>query len=62
MARTMIGKLFPNDLLRFLLDRVEVHRFVEKVPSMNDIFIQQITDARAKATAANPVKTAISEA
>ncbi|WP_181304239.1 ABC transporter ATP-binding protein [Rufibacter sp. XAAS-G3-1] len=33
----------PNQLLRYLTDRVEVHNFREKVPSINDIFIQTVT-------------------
>ena len=34
----------PNDLLRYLIERVEVHSFVELVPSINDIFIQKVTE------------------
>lgn len=34
----------PNDLLRYLIDRVEVHAFKEQVPSINDIFIQQVKE------------------
>ncbi|WP_345164509.1 ATP-binding cassette domain-containing protein [Nibribacter koreensis] len=34
----------PNDLLRYLLDRVEVHCFQEKVPSIHDIFIKTVTE------------------
>ncbi|ALI99778.1 ABC transporter ATP-binding protein [Rufibacter tibetensis] len=33
----------PNQLLRYLTDRVEVHGFQEKVPSINDIFIRTVT-------------------
>ncbi len=33
----------PNDLLRFLIDKVEIHSFTEQVPSMNDIFIRQVS-------------------
>ena len=29
----------PNDLLKQLISQVEIHSFVEKIPSMNDIFI-----------------------
>ncbi|MFC6998601.1 ABC transporter ATP-binding protein [Rufibacter roseus] len=32
-----------NELLRYLLDRVEIHRFEEKVPSIHDIFVQLVT-------------------
>ncbi|MCC9166145.1 ABC transporter ATP-binding protein [Pontibacter harenae] len=34
----------PNDLLRYLLDRVEIHSFVELVPSINDIFIRKVKE------------------
>ena len=34
----------PNDLLRYLIQRVEVHSFVELVPSINDIFIRKVTE------------------
>jgi ABC-2 type transport system ATP-binding protein len=34
----------PNDLLRYLLDRVEVHCFQEKVPSIHDIFIKTVKE------------------
>ncbi|MBF9252065.1 ATP-binding cassette domain-containing protein [Pontibacter sp. 172403-2] len=34
----------PNDLLRYLIERVEIHSFVELVPSINDIFIQKVTE------------------
>jgi ABC-2 type transport system ATP-binding protein len=34
----------PNDLLRYLIESVEVHSFQEKIPSINDIFIQQVND------------------
>jgi len=32
----------PNDLLAELLKSVEVHRFNEKIPSINDIFISKV--------------------
>lgn len=32
----------PNELLKSLIDKVEVHSFVEKIPSMNDIFISTV--------------------
>lgn len=34
----------PNDLLRYLLDRVEIHALQEQVPSINDIFIKQVKE------------------
>ena len=32
----------PNDLLKQLIGQVEIHSFVERIPSMNDIFIQLV--------------------
>ncbi len=32
----------PNELLRSLIDHVEVHSFIEKIPSMNEIFITTV--------------------
>ncbi len=32
----------PNDLLRYLIERVEVQALREEVPSINDIFIRQV--------------------
>lgn len=32
----------PNDLLKHLIDKVEVHTFLEKIPSMNEIFISKV--------------------
>lgn len=34
----------PNDLLRYLIERVEVHSFIELVPSINDIFILKVKE------------------
>ncbi|MFT2010083.1 ABC transporter ATP-binding protein [Pontibacter sp. 13R65] len=34
----------PNDLLRYLVERVEVHSFIELVPSINDIFIRKVKE------------------
>jgi ABC-2 type transport system ATP-binding protein len=34
----------PNDLLRYLIERVEVHSFIELVPSINDIFIRKVKE------------------
>lgn len=33
----------PNDLLRYLIQSVEIHYFQEKIPSINDIFIQMVS-------------------
>lgn len=32
----------PNDLLKQLISQVEIHSFVERIPSMNDIFISEV--------------------
>lgn len=32
----------PNELLKTLIDKVEVHSFIEKIPSMNEIFISKV--------------------
>ena len=37
--------LNPNDLLRELINKTEVHSFVELVPSINDIFISIVEEA-----------------
>jgi len=34
----------PNDLLRYLIGRVEVHAFREQVPSINEIFIRRVCE------------------
>ncbi|MCC9138090.1 ABC transporter ATP-binding protein [Pontibacter silvestris] len=34
----------PNDLLRYLIERVELHSFIELVPSINDIFIRKVKE------------------
>ncbi|WP_187263206.1 ABC transporter ATP-binding protein [Pontibacter beigongshangensis] len=34
----------PNDLLRYLIERVEIHSFIELVPSINDIFIRKVKE------------------
>ena len=36
--------LTPNDLLHSLIQQVEVHSFVEKVPTINEIFISQVKE------------------
>ena len=30
----------PNEVLQELISKVEVHSFIEEIPSVNDIFIQ----------------------
>ncbi|MHA6247054.1 ABC transporter ATP-binding protein [Pontibacter sp. CAU 1760] len=40
----LLNDTTPNDLLRYLIQRVEVHSFVELVPSINDIFIQKVKE------------------
>lgn len=32
----------PNDLLKQLISQVEIHSFMERIPSMNDIFIKEV--------------------
>jgi ABC-2 type transport system ATP-binding protein len=32
----------PNELLKILIGEVEIHSFIERVPSMNDIFIAKV--------------------
>ena len=39
-----LGNATPNDLLNTLVNRGQVTHFVEKIPSMNDIFIKTVTD------------------
>lgn len=38
------SSLGPNDLLKSLISQVEVHQFIEKIPSMNEIFIQKVKE------------------
>lgn len=40
----LLNNTSPNDLLRYLVQRVEVHSFVELVPSINEIFIQKVKE------------------
>lgn len=35
----------PNQLLKHLIDSIEIHRFEEKIPSINEIFIAQVKEA-----------------
>lgn len=39
-----IGNSLPNELLHLLTQRGQVTHFVEKIPSVNDIFIQTVTE------------------
>ncbi|OUJ73178.1 ABC transporter ATP-binding protein [Hymenobacter crusticola] len=34
----------PNDLLRYLINNVEVHAFREQIPSINEIFIRRVQE------------------
>ena len=45
--------LSPNDLLRSLVDRVEVLSFQEVLPSMNEIFIETVTNNNQSQTTEN---------
>ncbi len=36
--------LGPNEIIKALIDKVEVHSFIEVVPSINDIFISRVKD------------------
>lgn len=39
----IVSEATPNDLLQVLLPQVQIHSFVENIPSMNDIFIRNVT-------------------
>lgn len=39
-----LGTAVPNELLQVLVKRGQVTHFVEKIPSVNDIFIQSVTE------------------
>ncbi|MBK8599826.1 MAG: ATP-binding cassette domain-containing protein [Flavobacterium sp.] len=39
-----LGNATPNELLHILTQRGQVTHFMEKIPSVNDIFIQTVTD------------------
>ena len=41
----LLNNAKPNDLLRYLIQSVEIHSFREKIPSINDIFIQKVNDS-----------------
>ncbi len=34
----------PNNLLKLLIPKIEIHSFVEKIPTMNDIFIMKVQE------------------
>jgi len=38
-----LGNATPNELLNVLTQRGQVTHFVEKIPSVNDIFIQTVS-------------------
>jgi ABC-2 type transport system ATP-binding protein len=38
-----LGDASPNELLHILTQRGQVTHFMEKIPSVNDIFIQTVT-------------------
>jgi ABC-2 type transport system ATP-binding protein len=38
-----LGNTLPNELLNLLTQRGQVTHFVEKIPSVNDIFIQTVS-------------------
>ncbi len=40
----------PNHLLAFLINQVQIHSFIESIPSMNDIFIKSVTDEHTEIT------------
>ncbi len=40
------GAASPNDLLNYAISHVEVHGFTEILPSMNDIFISKVEEAK----------------
>lgn len=39
-----IGNATPNELLNVLVQKGQVMHFVEKIPSVNDIFIQTVSE------------------
>lgn len=39
-----LGNATPNELLNILIKRGQVNHFMEKIPSVNDIFIQTVSD------------------
>jgi ABC-2 type transport system ATP-binding protein len=43
-----LGNAAPNELLNLLTQRGQVTHFVEKIPSVNDIFIKTVTDKKSQ--------------
>lgn len=43
-SRIKVNSGSPNELLQALTDSVEIHQFIEEVPSMNDIFISKVQE------------------
>ncbi len=43
-----LGNATPNELLNLLTQRGQVTHFMEKIPSVNDIFIQTVTDNKVQ--------------
>jgi ABC-2 type transport system ATP-binding protein len=41
-----LGNAMPNELLQVLTQRGQVTHFVEKIPSVNDIFIQTVSESK----------------
>jgi ABC-2 type transport system ATP-binding protein len=39
-----LGTATPNELLNLLIQRGQVTHFMEKIPSVNDIFIQTVSE------------------
>jgi ABC-2 type transport system ATP-binding protein len=48
----MVGQLSPNDLLSVLIPQVQILGFREIIPTMNDIFIQEVGENQELETAA----------
>ena len=44
----------PNDLLRYLITQVEVHAFRERIPSINEIFIQRVKETMPETLVEEP--------
>ena len=47
----MLGNHSPNDLLSALLPLVQIQGFREIIPTMNDIFIQEVGESQESAAA-----------
>ncbi|QKG55551.1 ABC transporter ATP-binding protein [Hymenobacter sp. BRD128] len=48
----------PNDLLRFLIGQVQVHAFRERIPSINEIFIQRVRETMPESLVETEASTA----